>query len=113
MQPIKLLSMDVRTAFEHRDEFYFLDVREDEEWVAGRIEGAVHVPLAQLPERLDDLDRAGPIVAVCRQGARSDYAAQWLRAQGHDAQNLDGGMEAWSEAGLPFTTPDGRPGTVA
>ncbi len=105
--------MDVRTAFERRDEVQFLDVREAEEWVAGRIEGALHVPLQQLPLHEEELDRSRPIVTVCRMGSRSDYAARWLEARGFEAHNLDGGMEAWDAAGLPFSAPDGGPGMVA
>ncbi|MGH2819161.1 MAG: rhodanese-like domain-containing protein [Actinomycetota bacterium] len=105
--------MDVTTAFERRSEVQFLDVREDEEWVAGRIEGALHVPVMQLPQRMGEIDRARPVVAVCRMGSRSDYAAGWLSDRGYDAHNLDGGMEAWDAAGLPFSTPDGGRGVVA
>lgn len=87
-----------------------LDVREDDEWRAGRIEGAHHIPLAQLPTRLDELDRQRPVVAVCRSGNRSGRAALFLQQRGFDVVNLDGGVKAWVADGLPLTTPDGRPG---
>ncbi|MDP1806368.1 MAG: rhodanese-like domain-containing protein, partial [Acidimicrobiales bacterium] len=90
-----------------------VDVRYDKEWQAGHIKGAVHIPEDDLEDRLDELDRSRPVVTVCRAGTRSDDAAEWLRGQGFDAQNLDGGMLAWKWAGLPITgrivEPDPKP----
>jgi rhodanese-related sulfurtransferase len=51
-------------------------------------------------------------VAVCRSGSRSDKAAKGLRAQGYDAQNLDGGVTAWARAGLPLVAKGGAAGRV-
>ena len=48
--------MDPKTVHERRDELQLLDVREDEEWAAGRIDGATHIPLAQLPARITELN---------------------------------------------------------
>jgi rhodanese-related sulfurtransferase len=94
-------------------EVYLLDVREADEWHAGRIDGAVHIPMGELPARLDELAGDKPVVAVCRSGNRSAHVTAFLRAQGLDAYNLRGGMKAWRDADLPFTAPDGRPGRVA
>ncbi len=77
------------------------DVREDEEWAAGRIEGAVHIPLGQLTSRMTELDPAVPVVTVCRSGARSSQAAQLLHDQGRPAHDLEGGMTAWAQAASP------------
>ena len=55
-----------------------LDVREPEEWEAGHAPGARHVPLGVLPDRMGELERAGPIVVVCRSGHRSGLATEWL-----------------------------------
>jgi rhodanese-related sulfurtransferase len=62
---------------------------------------------------LGDLDAGEPVVVVCRSGNRSELATLMLQARGFDAHNLEGGMEEWERAGLPFTTPDGAPGRVA
>jgi rhodanese-related sulfurtransferase len=105
--------MDPKAVAERLDELQLIDVREPEEWEAGRIDGALHIPLSELNGRIDEIDQSRPLVAVCRSGARSGRVAEALRAHGYDAQNLDGGMQAWAEAGLPFSTPDGRPGAVA
>lgn len=84
-----------------------LDVREPEEWTAGHIEGALHIPLADLPGRLADLPPAGPLVVTCRGGGRSSRAVAYLQGMGVDAVNLDGGMKAWSEAGRPMVSETG------
>ena len=93
------------------EEVVVLDVREDVEWAYGHIEGAVHVPLMALPARLDDLpDRR--LLVVCRVGARSAQAVAFLRAQGRDAVNLEGGMVDWVEAGRPIVSESGGPARV-
>src|SRR6266542_3973423 len=58
-----------------RREVVVLDVRENVEWKAGRIPGALHVPLAQVPFRGRELPRNTTIVTVCRSGHRSGLAA--------------------------------------
>lgn len=90
-----------------------LDVREDEEWTAGRIAGAHHVPMNQVPQRLaydpGPLTPDAPIVVVCKMGGRSAYVTSWLRQQGYDAVNLEGGMLAWARAGRPMEADGGAP----
>jgi rhodanese-related sulfurtransferase len=94
--------MDPKTTFAKRSEVTLLDVRESWEWDAGRIENSVHIPLMQVPSRLQDIPKDRPIVAVCRTGARSEDAAEFLRRLGYDAHNLDGGVVDWTASGLPF-----------
>ena len=98
------ISGDVRPqqAHAHRHEVQLLDVREVPEWVAGHIEGAVHVPMHQLHAASDLLARDRTIVCVCRSGHRSAAVAQALTRAGYDAVNLLGGMHAWAADGLPF-----------
>lgn len=80
-----------------------LDVREQDEWDAGHIPGALHVPLGEVPQRLevvqDEAQGDAPLVVVCRSGGRSARAVAWLTGNGVDATNLDGGMGAWADAG--------------
>ncbi len=83
------------------DDLVVLDVREDHEWEAGHIEGAVHVPLAQVPERTAELDPQARTLVVCHLGGRSARATAYLQQLGHDVVNLEGGMEAWQAAGRP------------
>jgi rhodanese-related sulfurtransferase len=78
-----------------------LDVREPIEWQHGRIDGAVHIPLQQLPDRRSELPE-GRLLVVCKVGGRSAQATAYLRQQGVDAVNLDGGMIEWASAGRPM-----------
>jgi rhodanese-related sulfurtransferase len=87
-----------------------IDVRADHEWEAGRISGATHLPLAELAERVAELDQDRPVVLYCRGGNRSTMAAEALTDAGYDAVKLSEGIVGWSEAGLPLA-PEG--GTVA
>jgi rhodanese-related sulfurtransferase len=87
-----------------------VDVRETYEWDAGRIDGAVHLPLGELGARAGELDRDATIVITCRVGGRSGIAAQALRDAGYDAWSLRGGLLDWDREGRPLV-PDG--GTVA
>ena len=85
-----------------------LDVREPSEWRHGRIPGALHLPMAELPARSSLLPHDRTIVAVCRSGNRSGQVAQALRRQRYRIENLEGGLKAWRRAGLPLDPPDGR-----
>jgi len=74
-----------------------LDVREPAELEVAGIEGARHVPMRQIPERLDELPRDKPIVVFCHTGGRSRRVAEFLTASGFERVfNLDGGIDAWS-----------------
>ena len=104
--------MDPQTAYERRADVTFLDVREPFEWDAGHVEGALHVPLSQIPFSLDQLPSDGPIITVCTVGARSDMAAQFLQQNGFDASNMDGGLATWVERDLPLVADGGSPGRL-
>jgi rhodanese-related sulfurtransferase len=84
-----------------------IDVRTPEEVDAGRIEGALHIELEQLPAQTAEIERERPIVFYCRTGARSAMATGAFRAAGYEAYNLDGGLLAWVEGGLPIEPEDG------
>jgi rhodanese-related sulfurtransferase len=93
------------------DDLLVLDVREDDEWRAGHIDGAQHVPLHELVARLGELPE-GPTLVVCKVGGRSARAVQYLQQQGHDVVNLDGGMLDWQAAGRPMVSESGAPPQV-
>jgi hydroxyacylglutathione hydrolase len=79
-----------------------LDVRRAREYAAGHLEGAVHIPLSQLPSRAAELDRAVPWAVVCASGYRSSIATSVLERAGfRDVANAAGGMDAVRRAGLP------------
>jgi hydroxyacylglutathione hydrolase len=78
-----------------------VDVRSPEEWSGGHLPGAIHIPLAQLPDRIRELDGSAPIVLHCRGGGRSSIATSFLQSQGvADVSNLAGGFDAWVAQGL-------------
>ena len=79
-----------------------LDVRSDEEWASGRMPGAVHIPMDQLMGRLEEV--GDQVICVCAVGGRSARVTQFLNSRGADALNLDGGIYAWADAGLPVET---------
>lgn len=100
--------------FERLSEIQLIDCREPYEWDAGRVEGAIHIPLnAIMAGAGSDFDKAKPIAVICRSGNRSELATLMLNARGFDAHNVEGGMELWAREGLPFSAPDGSPGRVA
>jgi len=75
----------------------FLDVREDAELTICRIDGAMHVPMAQVPERVEALPKDRPLIVFCHHGMRSANVVQFLQARGFDqAINLAGGIHAWA-----------------
>jgi rhodanese-related sulfurtransferase len=79
-----------------------VDVRTEHEWEAGRIVGATHLPLDELNERADELDRDRPVVLYCRGGTRSTMATEALAAAGYDAAKLSEGIVGWEEEDLPL-----------
>jgi len=95
-------------------EIQLVDCREPYEWEAGRIDGALHIPVNSIMAGAGgDLDKDKPVAVICRTGNRSELATMMLQARGYDAHNVEGGMEAWEAAGLPFAAGDGSPGRVA
>jgi rhodanese-related sulfurtransferase len=85
-----------------------VDVREQYERDAGHIAATLHIELDQLTAAAETLERERPIVFYCRTGSRSALAAQAFAAAGFEAHNLDGGLKAWVEQGLPIEPADGH-----
>jgi rhodanese-related sulfurtransferase len=78
---------------EHR----VLDVREARELEVCQLEGALHIPMAEIQAHVDELPTNHPLVVVCHHGARSQMVVDFLRSAGFgNAVNLDGGIEAWA-----------------
>ncbi len=109
--PIREIDVQHAARLTEAGQALLLDVREDDEWAAGRAPGAEHVPLGSLQPA--EVPTGRPVLALCRSGNRSGKAAQALAAAGVDVRNVTGGMTAWAAAGLPVVTAAGRPGTVA
>ncbi|MGI8400525.1 MAG: MBL fold metallo-hydrolase [Gemmatimonadaceae bacterium] len=78
-----------------------IDVRGPDEWRRGHLPGALHIPLASLPERLGELNPSARIVLQCMGGGRSAIATSFLVAHGiPNATNMDGGYESWVKSGF-------------
>ena len=105
--------MDARSAYSSKDSYTFVDVREPMEWEAGHIEGALHIPLSELPVRYAEIGTDLPVVTVCSVGQRSLYAAQFLSQAGFEAHNMEGGLFAWEAEQFPLVGAQGGPGRVA
>ena len=97
---VELRTVNVAEALELvASDALLLDVREDNEWQAGRARNAVHVALGELGDHVEDIAFDRAIVCVCRSGVRSKRASLFLLEQGLDAVNLEGGMLAWASEG--------------
>ena len=76
----------------------FLDVREPWEVETAAVAGALHIPMGQVPTRLDELDRARPVIVMCHHGRRSAQVGMLLERNGFaEVINLAGGIAAWSD----------------
>jgi len=84
--------MDAREAFD------LIDVREPFEFEIARIDGAKLIPLGEIPERADELDREQTLIVHCHSGRRSAQAVRLLKQRGFaNVYNLEGGIDAWSD----------------
>ena len=72
-----------------------IDVREVDEVAAGKIPGAVNIPLGLVEFRMHELDKSNEYIMVCRSGGRSGRAAQFLESYGFNVINMAGGMLSW------------------
>jgi rhodanese-related sulfurtransferase len=84
-----------------------IDVRERNEWDAGRIDGARHLELSELSAQASTVEQARPVVFYCRIGVRSEMAAQAFRGSGFDAYTMRGGLVRWAEERRPLSPTDG------
>jgi len=76
-----------------------VDVREPHEYESGHVPGAVLVPLSTVPESLDQFAADGRTYVICRSGARSYRACEFLEGQGLEGINIEGGTMAWVISG--------------
>ncbi|MFJ7669137.1 rhodanese-like domain-containing protein [Lysinibacillus sp. NPDC097195] len=91
----EIAATEVQEALAQGQTLSLIDVREVEEVQEGHIPGVIHIPLGLLEFRLHELNKNEPYIIVCRSGARSGRATQFLESQGFDVTNMIGGMLAW------------------
>jgi len=78
------------------EDLTLLDVREDWELGVASVPNVVHIPMGQVADRLQELDRSKEVVVLCRSGRRSLEVAKFLQQNGFKTVNLAGGILAWS-----------------
>lgn len=91
-----MTTQQVRELVESKQTINLIDVREANEVAAGKIPGAINVPLGLLEFRMNELDKSKEYIMVCRSGGRSGQATNFLENHGYKVTNMDGGMLDWN-----------------
>ena len=78
-----------------------VDVRQPDEFEQFHVPGATLIPLADVPERVEEIPSDTRVYVICGSGGRSARAVEFLNRQGYDTVNVAGGSKAWLDAGLP------------
>lgn len=91
----EITAKEVETLLNKGEKVVIIDVREVDEVTAGKIPGAVNIPLGLIEFRMPELDKSKEYIMVCRSGARSGRATQFLEYYGFNVMNMTGGMMAW------------------
>lgn len=107
------LPVEPQQVYAERGLVQIIDVRGGQEWDAGHIEAAHHIPLDELRERLDEVSAGRKTITVDRDGSRSEEAAELLRLEGFDAEAMAGGLGRWFDEELPLVATSGGSGGVA
>lgn len=100
------VSVAEATLLINRQDALVVDVRETAEWSSGHLPNARHIALGRLGTHLSEIDKfkEKPVIVVCASGNRSSAACGTLKKAGfQQVFNLAGGVNAWSDAGLPMT----------
>jgi rhodanese-related sulfurtransferase len=95
----------VKPRIDQREKFHLVDVREESEWAAGHLPGAIHLGKGIIERDIEKAipDTSAEIVLYCGGGFRSALAADNLQKMGYtNVASMDGGFRAWTEAGFPI-----------
>lgn len=92
----RITTDELQQRLEAGEDLNIIDVREADEVAAGMIPGAKHIPLGEIENRVSELGDTKPYYMVCRSGARSGRASEFLNDQGVEAINVEGGMLNWN-----------------
>jgi len=105
MDDLEILPRDVKQRLDRGEKLLLVDVREPHEHALCQIEGAVLIPMGNIPTNLQRLDTDEDVICFCHHGMRSMDVANWLRAQGvKSARSMSGGIDRWSveiDPGVP------------
>jgi rhodanese-related sulfurtransferase len=86
------------------DNTVVVDVRRDDEWVTGHVTGAIHVPIDDLPDRMEEVPEDKKVFFICAAGVRSGLACEMAAAMGYDQENLyniEDGTPVWIQGNHP------------
>jgi molybdopterin/thiamine biosynthesis adenylyltransferase/rhodanese-related sulfurtransferase len=94
---MEITAGELAERLERGDQVLLLDVREPNEWSAGHLANARHIPMRQIPVQIESLPRDTEIVVYCRSGGRSANVQHYLLSNGfRNVKNLAGGLKAWA-----------------
>jgi rhodanese-related sulfurtransferase len=94
---LNLEPKDLKERLDRGDQLVLLDVREPWELKINRLEGHVHIPMAEIPERVNEIDPKSEVVVYCQGGVRSLRVALFLKKHGFEkVWNLAGGIDLWA-----------------
>ena len=88
--------VELKKMFDENENFVLLDVRENEEIAIAKIQSSTHIPMGQIVDRIDEIDKNKPVIVMCHSGGRSARVCVYLAENGYDATNLAGGINSWS-----------------
>lgn len=86
-----------------------VDVRRDDEWVTGHVAGAIHVPVDDFTDRIDEVPKGKTLLFICAIGVRSGLGCELAASMGYDIAklfNIEDGTPAWIEGGYPTSYGD-------
>ena len=98
MKVIELSVLELKKLFDNNEEFILLDVRTEQEVLISSIsEHAIHIPMNEIPNRLNELNKNKEIIIHCKSGKRSQKVCEYLIENNFiNVKNLSGGILAWS-----------------
>ena len=89
---------ELNEKFNNKEDFTLLDVRNLQEVLFSKIKKSIHIPMNEIPERFDELDKNKEIIVQCKSGKRSAKVCEYLITQNFtNIKNLRGGILAWAQ----------------
>lgn len=102
MLEIKEITPDeLKEKLEKGEKLELIDVREEEEVQEGMIKEAKHIPMGEIPNYVDQLDKDKEYIFICRSGRRSENVCMYLQDHGYKVVNMVGGMLEWNGETVP------------
>ncbi|MEG3225489.1 MAG: MBL fold metallo-hydrolase [Methanobacteriales archaeon Met13] len=101
VEPLPLWTVQQLRERQFMGEFYLLDVRKRGDWDKGYIEGAHHLYVGEVPQKLEEIPKDQSLVIYCDSGYKSTIAASYLQKEGYPVTSVLGSMNAWMKAHYP------------